>query len=278
MKNELSREKALLDALMNNLPDFIFFKDKDSKFIRISKSMLPLFPVDTLEEMIGKSDFDFHQPDAAKEMYNEEQEIIRTEKGFKDKTQHEITETGKEQWVSVTKLPLYDENGKLIGTFGISKDITQFKKLEIESREKNEKLEKKVEELNAYQQEASIKESENRGLAEVVNSIMWKAELDNEGNMLSANNLFLDNTGYNSDELVGKNIGEILADRDREDLRDILEKIKQNTTQKIELNVNAKSGEVLNLFVSLIPVMADKDNALQKIILLGNNNSHSALG
>ena len=137
MHQELLKEKALLDALMNNLPDYIYFKDKNSKFIRVSKSMLPLFPVNTVEEMIGKSDFDFHQQDAAREMYEEEQEIMRNEEGFEDKIQHEITETGKDQWVSVTKLPLYDPEGRLIGTFGISKDITRFKELEFEAKKDN---------------------------------------------------------------------------------------------------------------------------------------------
>jgi PAS domain S-box-containing protein len=136
MHQELAREKALLDALMNNLPDYIYFKDRNSQFIRISKSMLPLFPVEDVEEMIGKSDFDFHRKEAAQGMYDEEQEIIRTENGFEDKIQHEITETGKDQWVSVTKLPLYDQDGKLMGTFGISKDITRFKQLETEARKK----------------------------------------------------------------------------------------------------------------------------------------------
>jgi PAS domain S-box-containing protein len=136
MHKQLSEEKALLDAVMNNLPDYIYFKDKESKFIRVSKSMLPLFPVDTIEEMIGKSDFDFHQADAAREMYEEEMEIMRKEKGFQDKIQHEVTETGKDQWVSVTKLPLYDPDGNLMGTFGISKDITRFKQLEIEAKKK----------------------------------------------------------------------------------------------------------------------------------------------
>jgi len=136
MHRELSKEKALLDALLNNLPDYIYFKDRSSKFIRISKSMLPLFPVNDVDEMIGKSDFDFHQKEAAQGMYDEEQEIIRTEQGFQDKMQHEITETGKDQWVSVTKLPLYDQDGELMGTFGISKDVTRFKQLESEAHNK----------------------------------------------------------------------------------------------------------------------------------------------
>lgn len=138
MHQELSKEKALLDALMNNLPDYIYFKDKESKFIRVSKSMLPLFSVDTIEEMIGKSDFDFHKQEAAREMYEEEQEIMKKGKGFEDKIQHEITETGKDQWVSVTKLPLYDPEGKLMGTFGISKNVTRFKELELEAQQNNQ--------------------------------------------------------------------------------------------------------------------------------------------
>ena len=71
-------------------------------------------------------------------MYEEEQEIMKREKGFEDKIQHEITETGKDQWISVTKLPLYDPEGRLMGTFGISKNVTRFKELELEAKKNNQ--------------------------------------------------------------------------------------------------------------------------------------------
>jgi len=128
MQARLVREKALLDALMNNLPDYIYFKDKNSKFIRISKSMLKLFPVKTLEEMIGKSDFDFQPKKTAQIYFDEEMEIINSGSGYVNNITFEEMENGIKQWVSSTKMPLYDETGKCIGTFGITKDITEIMK------------------------------------------------------------------------------------------------------------------------------------------------------
>jgi PAS domain S-box-containing protein len=130
MQEELRIDKALLDALMNNLPDYIYFKDQESRFIRISKSMLKLFPFDKLEDMVGKSDFDFQPKETAQRYFEEEKKIIKTGKGFIDHIEHEVMENGVEQWVSTTKMPLFDEMGKCIGTFGITKDITNLKELE----------------------------------------------------------------------------------------------------------------------------------------------------
>jgi PAS domain S-box-containing protein len=147
MQESLIREKALLDAIMNNLPDYIYFKDRDSKFIRISKSMLPLFPVDTLEEMIGKSDFDFHTPENAQKYYDDELNIIKTGAGFANQLVHEVLDNGVDQWVSTTKLPLYDEKGKCIGTFGASKDVSEIVSMETEITQRNEELLAQEEEL-----------------------------------------------------------------------------------------------------------------------------------
>lgn len=147
MQQNLIKEKALLDAILNNLPDFIYFKDLDSKFIRISKSMLPLFPVETLEEMIGKSDFDFHTPENAQKFYNDEMQIIQSGKGFVNQLVHEVLDNGVNQWVATTKLPLYDENGKCIGTFGTSKDVSEIVSMETEIKQRNEELQAQEEEL-----------------------------------------------------------------------------------------------------------------------------------
>ncbi|MCF8335293.1 MAG: PAS domain S-box protein [Bacteroidales bacterium] len=274
MQKELAKEKALLDALMDNLPDFIYFKDKESKFIRISKSMLPLFPVDSIDNMIGKSDFDFHKPEAAQEMYEEEQEIIRKEQGFKDKIQHEVTESGQEQWVSVSKLPLYDENGNLMGTFGISKDITQFKQMELEANKKTEKLEERLKELESYQQEAVLKSKESKGLIDVIDSLMWRAELDENRKIVSTNNLFLNGIGFSDKELEEKNFVELIMEKDKEKFNEAWEKLKQGNTQKITLQLQNKSGEMVNLFISLIPV-SDKEEKFYKALFLANENGYT---
>ncbi|MDO8953119.1 MAG: ATP-binding protein, partial [Draconibacterium sp.] len=156
----ITREKALLDAMLHALPDYIYFKDINSKFLRISESMTHLFGVNSTSEIIGKSDFEFHSPYDAKRYFDEEQEIIAKGEGFVDEVRKGVDENNKELWTSVTKLPMYDDTGKCIGTFGISKDITQIKKLEIEIKSQNdllitnqEKLTNTIEKMNKIQSE-----------------------------------------------------------------------------------------------------------------------------
>ncbi len=167
MQESLIREKALLDSLLSSLPDYIYFKDLNSKFIRISKSMLPVFPVKNLDEMIGKSDFDFQDSEIAQKYYDEEMEIIKTGKGFVDKIAHEVMENGHEQWSSTSKMPLLDETGKCIGTFGITKNITDLKKLEMDAKERaeqllsqEEELRQNIEEMQSVQEELQRQKEE----------------------------------------------------------------------------------------------------------------------
>ncbi|NBC82783.1 MAG: PAS domain-containing protein [Bacteroidetes bacterium] len=128
IQEKLNYEKALLDAILEHLPDNIYFKDINSKFLRVSKSMLKTKGINKYEDIIGKSDFDFHDKEAAQKKYSEEQKIIKTKKGVINLVEHDVVSAGEEKWVSTTKLPFYDKDGKVIGTFGISKDITEFKK------------------------------------------------------------------------------------------------------------------------------------------------------
>ena len=158
----ITREKALLDAMLQALPDYIYFKDINSKFLRISESMVHLFSVNSADEIIGKSDFEFHSPYDAKRYFDEEQEIITKGEGFVDEVRKGIDENHNELWISVTKLPMYDETGKCIGTFGISKDITKIKKLELEVSERNEILKLQQEELKVSNEELKSQEEELR--------------------------------------------------------------------------------------------------------------------
>jgi len=140
MHATLIRQKALLDSMLRTLPDNIYFKDLESRFLRISDSMVRFFGVKSAEDVIGKSDFDFKSPEKARKYFEEEQTIIRTGKGFYDEIVQQTDSEGNEVWSSISKLPLYDETGQCIGTFGISKNITNFKKLEQSVREQNEQL------------------------------------------------------------------------------------------------------------------------------------------
>ncbi len=131
------RERDLLQALLEVLPERIYFKDKMSRFLRVSRSMAEAAR-STCEEIVGKSDFDLFLPDHAQEAFQDERKILRTAAPMPSKEEKEIRPNGKVDWVQTRKFPLRDRRGNLQGTFGISRLITDFKEIEGElQRERN---------------------------------------------------------------------------------------------------------------------------------------------
>jgi PAS domain S-box-containing protein len=172
IRENLSREKALLDSMLKTLPDYIYFKDIESKFLRVSESMVPLFDTKSSANILGKSDFDFHAPKDAKRYFDEEQEIIKKGEGFVDVIRQGRDQDGEELWTSVTKLPMYDDTGKCIGTFGISKDITAIKKLEIEVKNQNKQLHTKQNELEQTINELQKTQADLKWEKSLIDSLM----------------------------------------------------------------------------------------------------------
>jgi len=126
----LIEERHLLRTLMDNLPDYIYFKDRESRFTRINRAHAKVFGLDDPAQAIGKTDFDFFTAEHAQPAFADEQEIIRTGQPLLAKEEKQTWPDGRETWVSTTKMPLPDANGNIIGTFGISRDITARKNVE----------------------------------------------------------------------------------------------------------------------------------------------------
>jgi len=159
VKEELVREQYLMNALMNTMTDNIYFKDKDSKFIRINKSLADWFGIGDPEEAAGKTDFDFFSDEHAKQAYEGEQKILQTGKPLKSIEEKETWPDGRETWVSTTKAPLLDIHGNIAGTFGISRDITDRKLIEEAFKKAKAELDKKAKEL-AISNEALTKSNQ----------------------------------------------------------------------------------------------------------------------
>jgi len=138
VQQKLTEEKYLLNALLNSTHDRIYFKDKDSKFIRVSQSMIDLFEKQDESEVLGKSDFDFGFEEHAKVAFDDEQNIIKTANPLVDAVEKEKWDDGRTTWVSTTKNPLRDLEGNIIGTFGISRDVTKSKQVEVEMTKRKE--------------------------------------------------------------------------------------------------------------------------------------------
>ena len=130
MSQNLSDTGFLLQNLMEHMTDNIYFKDRESRFIMINKSFCEWTGL-AQEDVIGKTDFDLFASVHAQQAYDDEQRIIRTGEPLIGIEEKETWEDGRITWVSTTKMPLKDADGVIIGTFGVSRNITEHKEAEL---------------------------------------------------------------------------------------------------------------------------------------------------
>ncbi len=121
----------LLQQLLDNIEDNIFFKDSDSKFIMINKANARWFGLNDPQEIVGKDDFDFFEEEHAQKQIEEERWIMDTGKSVLGEVQSQSQDENA-HWGSVTKMPLRDQDGQIIGTMGIARDISELKNKEEE--------------------------------------------------------------------------------------------------------------------------------------------------
>lgn len=133
----LAQEQYLLRLLMENLPDHVYFKDVHSSFIAVSRSLAALFKLQP-EQLRGKSDFDLFSEEHARQAFDDEQRIIRTGEPMLNVEEKETWSDGRVTWALSTKLPLRDSTGRIIGTFGVSHEITERKQAEERIRQQAE--------------------------------------------------------------------------------------------------------------------------------------------
>jgi len=150
---------TLLKTILEEIPLTIYLKDLESRFIMVSKHFVCRHGCSSANEIIGKTDFDFFQEEHARKAYEDEQFIIRSGQTIK-KEEKEVHKDGSLTYSLTTKLPLKGENGNIIGTYGLSQDITAIKLAEKKAKEANKELDKKNRELKETIEELS--QTQNR--------------------------------------------------------------------------------------------------------------------
>ena len=133
-------ERELLEALMEHIPDHVYFKDLESRFVCISLTMARHFGFDDPSQLVGKRDADVFSSAHATEAFESEQEIIRTGRSMLGQEEEETWEDGRRTWVLTNKVPFIDSSGRIVGTMGISHDITNRKLVELELARQSEEL------------------------------------------------------------------------------------------------------------------------------------------
>ena len=224
----LAEERELLRALMENNPDHIYFKDIQSRFIRINPALAHSWGLTDPLQANGKTDFDFFTADHAQQAYDDEQRVIRTGQAITAKEERETWAGGGVTWVLTTKVPLRSPAGEIIGTFGISRDITERKLAEDRLR----KLSTAVE-----QSPASVVITDVRGEIEYVNR------------------RFTQLTGYLPDEVLGRNPRILKSGGQAPGVyRDLWATILSGAEWHGEFANKKKNGEIYWESASIVPI------------------------
>lgn len=120
-----------MNTLLENIPDRIYFKDRKSRFIRINRALTELLHLSAPEEAYGRTDADFYDQAHAREARADEEAVMSSGEPLIGKVEHEMLADGRESWSLTTKLPLRNPRGEIIGTCGISREVTALKQMEL---------------------------------------------------------------------------------------------------------------------------------------------------
>jgi phosphoserine phosphatase RsbU/P len=140
-------EAFLLQTLMNNIPDAVYFKDLRSRFLMISRAKAVKHGFSDPQQGVGKTDADVFTQPHAEQALADEQNILRTGQPMEGIEESETWPDGSVTWASTTKMPLRNQSGRIVGTFGISRDITKRKLAEFALAEQTQLLAKKNQQI-----------------------------------------------------------------------------------------------------------------------------------
>jgi PAS domain S-box-containing protein len=242
IEESLVFERHLLQTLMDTIPDFIYFKDTSCKYIRIGKGA-HFNGLSDINETVGKTDFDFFQTDFARNSYIEEQEIIKTGVSVINKAVKEVFKDGSYLWVSTTKIPVYDNDGNITGIAGISRDITEIKKVE-----------------------AALRDNENRWRNLLENSPMGIAIIT-DMKILYVNNEGIKLLGASSsDPIVYKNVFAFVPRNFRKDFCNLVRALNYESKKLLphaECKLKKINDEIIEVEGAAIPVNYSGEESVQ---------------
>jgi two-component system, sensor histidine kinase and response regulator len=267
-----SREHDLLNTLLESVPDYIYFKDTESRFIRASASLAGSFGVSDPAVVEGKGDFDFFTEEHARAAYEDEQQIIRTGQPI-SKEEKETRPGRPDAWVLTTKMPLRDQAGNIVGTFGISKDITELKL----ANHALEKARREAEAANRAKSEFLANMSHE--IRTPLNGIIGMTDLAIETELTPEQRDYLDTVKISADALITVindvldfskiEAGKIDFETTAFDIRDSL----AGSLKTISVRADEKGLELLCEVASNVPdvVMGDPSRLRQIVLnLVGN--------
>ncbi len=192
----LARERTLLRTIIDSLPDAIWTKDADLRFVLSNPGHNRLVGKASEDEIVGKTGFDFHPHDLASSYHRDDLQVLRDGETILNKEEWVRDANGQERWHLAIKAPLRDRDGKITGLVGISRNIQERKEAEL-----------------------AIRASERRYRAFFEVTTAGVVEVTTDARIIRANGAFCRMLGYSTDEIAGIPVVELLFPKDREETR-----------------------------------------------------------
>jgi PAS domain S-box-containing protein len=145
----LAYERNLLRTLIDHMPDYVYVKDIESRFLVGNRSVARHMGAASPNGLVGKTDWDFYPPERAARFYADEQTILQSGQALIDHDEPNVDAAGNTKWILTTKLPMRDVHGRIVGLVGIGHDLTERKQAEEEILRLNQELEQRVLERTA---------------------------------------------------------------------------------------------------------------------------------
>jgi PAS domain S-box-containing protein len=181
-KISLAEEHSLLRTLIDNLPDYIYVKDRESRLVISNAAHARVLGVAAPEEIAGKTDFDFFPAELAQKYHADEQKVIQTGEALVNLEEPAVDGLGNRKWVSSTKVPLRDSEGKIVGLVGMSRDMTEWKRAQNALRDSEDRFRR-------------LSEATFEGIL-----------INDNDTVLDANHNFARMHGYALQEIIGKRV------------------------------------------------------------------------
>jgi PAS domain S-box-containing protein len=192
----LMQERSLLRTVIDLVPDRIYLKDVQSRFILGNRATVQRLGAKARDDFVGKTDFDFYPQEIATPFFEDEQRILKSAEPLVEKEESCMNADASPRWTLTTKIPLRNENGQLAGIVGIGRDITQRK-------------------LG----EQALRDSQQFLNAIIDNSLAVIYVKDLEGRYILVNKAFEDLFGAAKSSLVGKTDDDLFSKEQAETLR-----------------------------------------------------------
>jgi PAS domain S-box-containing protein/putative nucleotidyltransferase with HDIG domain len=258
---ELAQANRLLRTLLDGIPDMAWFKDVQGRFITANQTLADACQV-CVDQLVGKSDFDFFPPELAESYQRDDRMVIATGQVLKIEERFK-TKDGPEIWIESIKVPILNDQGAVIGAAGIARDITLRKQSHAELEELvsnrtraleevNNQLRSEIIERRRAQEAIRISEERYRNIYHQTPAMLHS--IDEQGCLVSVSDYWLEMLGYTREEVIGRPITDFMPPEAQRYAREVMLPafLREGVCKDVPQRVVKKTGEVLDVLLSAV--------------------------